>query len=107
MEDVLDVYQVPYDPFRPVVCIDESSKQLIGHSRMPIPATPGHPEIWDYEYVRNGTVNLFMFIDAHRPWRTVQVTDHRAARDFAECMRDLVDIHYPRAECRHGQPVDP
>jgi len=66
--------------------------------RQPIPAAPGQPRRYDYEYKRNGTVNLFMFIDAHQPWRTVKVTDHRAPPDFAECMRDLVDIHYPRAE---------
>jgi len=71
---------------------------VIGETRQPIPAEPGQPERYDYEYRRNGTANLFVFIDAHRPWRKVKVTDHRTAKDFAACMRDLVDIHYPDAE---------
>ena len=98
MEDVLDLYAEKPDPKRPVVCFDESPTQLIGEARQPIPAVPGQPRRYDYEYRRNGTVNLFVFIDAHRPWRTVKVTEQRTARDFAECMRDLVDSHYPRAE---------
>ena len=98
MEDVLDLYAGKPDPKRPVICFDESPTQLIGEVRHPIPAAPGQPRRYDYEYKRNGTVNLFVFVDAHRPWRTVKVTDRRTARDFAECMRDLVDIHYPRAE---------
>jgi hypothetical protein len=75
---------------------DESPSQLIGEIRRPIPAVPGI-ERYDYEYRRNGTVNLFVFLDAHKPWRNVKVTEHRAAADFAECMRDLVDVHYPAA----------
>jgi len=71
---------------------------LIGEIREPIPATPGQPERYDYEYRRNGTANLFVFLDAHKSWRHVKVTDHRTARDFADCMRDLADIHYPDAE---------
>lgn len=98
MEDVLDLYAENPDPKRPVVCFDESPTQLIGEARQPIPAAPGQPRRYDYEYRRNGTVNLFVFIDAHRPWRTVKVTEQRTARDFAQCMRDLVDIHYPGAE---------
>ena len=98
MEDVLDLYAGAPDPKRPVVCFDESPTQLIGETRQPIPAAPGQPRRYDYEYRRNGTVNLFVFLDAHRPWRTVKVTDQRTARDFAECMRDLVDIHYPKAD---------
>jgi transposase len=98
MEDVLDLYAQPDDPKRPVVCFDESPTQLIGEARQPIPAAPGRLERFDYEYRRNGTVNLFVFLDAHRPWRRVKVTDQRTARDFAECMRDLVDLHYPQAE---------
>src|SRR5215470_16106767 len=98
MEDVLDLYAETPDPQRPVVCFDESPTQLIGEVRQPIPAEPGQLERFDYEYRRNGTVNLFVFLDAHKPWRTVKVTEHRAARDFAECMRDLVDIHYPQAQ---------
>ena len=98
MEDVLDLYAEVPDPKRPVVCFDESPTQLIGEARLPVPARPGQLERYDYEYRRNGTVNLFVFLDAHRPWRTVKVTEHRAARDFAECMRELVDIYYPQAE---------
>jgi transposase len=98
MEDVLDLYAETPDPARPVVCFDESPTQLIGEVRQPIAATPGQLERYDCEYRRNGTANLFIFLDAHRPWRTVKVTDRRTARDFAECMRDLVDLHYPRAE---------
>jgi transposase len=98
MEDVLDLYAAPPDPARPVVCFDESPTQLIGEAREPVPAAPGQPERYDYEYRRHGTANLFVFLDAHRPWRAVKVTDRRTGRDFAECMRDLVDIHYPEAE---------
>jgi len=98
MEDVLDLYAEPPDPKRPVVCFDESPTQLIGEVRQPIPATPGQIERYDCEYRRNGTANLFVFLDAHQPWRTVKVTDSRTAVDFAECMRDLVDLHYPKAE---------
>jgi transposase len=98
MEDVLDLYAEAADPKRPVVCFDESPTQLIGEVREPIAAEPGQPERYDCEYRRNGTVNLFVFLDAHRSWRHVKVTDHRTARDFAACMRNLADIHYPDAE---------
>ena len=97
MEDVLDLYAEQPDPKRPVVCFDESPTQLIGETRRPIPPEPGKPERYDCEYRRNGTVNLFVFVDAHRPWREVKVTDQRTAADFARCMRDLVDTHYPDA----------
>ena len=98
MEDVLDLYAEPPDPKRPVVCFDESPTQLIGELRQPIPAAPRQPLRYEYEYPRNGTVNLFVFLDAHRPWRKVKVTEQRTAREFAECMRDLVDVHYPHAD---------
>jgi hypothetical protein len=98
MEDVLDLYAEEPDPARPVVCFDESPIQLIGEARQPIPTAPGQLERYDYEYRRNGTANLFIFLDAHRPWRVAKVTDRRTGRDFAECMRDLVDDHYPEAE---------
>ena len=98
MEDVLDLYAEAPDPKRPVVCFDESPVQLIGEVRQPIPAEPGQLERYDYEYRRNGTVNLFVFIDVHRPWRKVKVTERRAAEDYAQCMRELVDVHYPDAE---------
>jgi hypothetical protein len=97
MEDVLDLYAETPDPFRPVVCFDESPTQLIGEVREPIPAKPGQLERYDCEYRRNGTVNLFVFLDAHQPWRRVKVTDRRTNKDFAECMRELVDVHYPHA----------
>src|SRR6202049_216473 len=98
MEDVLDLYAEAPDPKRPVVCFDESPVQLIGEVRQPIPAEPGQLERYDYEYRRNGTVNLFVVLDVHRPWRKVKVTERRAAEDYAQCMRELVDVHYPKAE---------
>jgi transposase len=98
MEDVLDLYAEAPDPKRPVVCFDESPVQLIGEARQPISARPGQLERYDYEYRRNGTVNLFVHLDVHRPWRKVKVTERRAAEDYAQCMRDLVEIHYPDAE---------
>ena len=98
MEDVVDLYAEPRDEKRPVVCFDETPRQLIGEARVPVAAKPGRVARFDYEYVRNGTANVFMFLDAHGPWRHAKVTDHRTNRDFAECMRDLVDQHFPRAE---------
>ncbi|HEY8803225.1 MAG TPA: IS630 family transposase [Candidatus Dormibacteraeota bacterium] len=98
MEDVLDLYGEAPDPKRPVVCFDESPTQLIGEVRQPIPPEPGRLERYDCEYRRNGTVNLFVFLDAHRSWRRVKVTDRRTAADFALCMRELVDVHFPEAE---------
>ena len=98
MEDVLDLYAEAPDPKRPVVCFDESPTQLIGEVRQPIEAKPGQLERYDCEYKRNGTANLFIFLDVHRPWRKVKVTDSRAAVDFAACMRDLTDVYFPRAE---------
>jgi transposase len=97
MEDVLDLYAEAPDPKRPVVCFDESPVQLIGEVRQPIPAMPGQLERYDYEYRRNGTVNLFVVLDVHRPWRKVKLTERRAAEDYAKCMRELVDVHYPDA----------
>ena len=98
MEDVLDLYAEAPDPRRPVVGFDETPRQLIGEARVPIAAEPGKPRRVDYEYVRNGTANVFMFVDVNRPWRHAKVTDQRTCIDFAECMRDLVDVHYPKAE---------
>jgi len=98
MEDVLDLYAEVPDPQRPVVCFDESPTQLIGEVRQPIPAGPGQIERYDCEYKRNGTANLFVFLDVHRPWRKVKVTDSRAAVDFAACMRELTDVHFPKSE---------
>ena len=98
MEDILQLYAEAPDPRRPVVCFDETPRQLIGEERVPIRAEPGKPRRVDYEYVRNGTANVFMFIDVNRPWRCAKVTDQRTCVDFAECMRELVDVHYPAAE---------
>jgi hypothetical protein len=98
MEDVLDLYAESPDPNRPVVCFDESPTQLIGEVRTPTPAKPGQLERYDCEYRRNGTANLFVFVDVHRPWRKVKVTESRTAVDFAACMRELADIHFPKAE---------
>jgi len=98
MEDVLDLYAEAPDPNRPVVCFDESPIQLIGEVRQPIPAKPGQIERYDCEYKRNGTANLFIFLDVHRPWRKVKVTESRAAVDFATCMRELADLHFPKAD---------
>jgi len=97
MEDVLDLYAEEPDPQRPVICFDESPSQLIGEVRDPVRAKPGQLERYDCEYRRNGTVNLFVFLDAHRPWRRVKVTDRRTNQDFAQCMRELVDLDYPDA----------
>jgi transposase len=98
MEDVLDLYAETPDPNRPVVCFDESPTQLIGEVRQPIAAEPGQVKRYDYEYRRHGTMNLFVLLDAHRPWRKVTVSERRTAVDFAACMRDLVDVDFPQAE---------
>lgn len=98
MEDVLALYAEPADERRPVVCFDETPRQLIGEERVPVRAEPGKRRRFDYEYVRNGTANVFMFVDVNRPWRHAKVTDQRTSIDFAECMRDLVDEHYPDAD---------
>lgn len=97
MEDVLEVYQRPYDPQRPVVCLDETSKQLTEETRTPLPMAPGVPERHDYEYVRNGVANLFMLAEPLRGWRQVEVTEQRTRKDYAHILRDLVDVHYPSA----------
>lgn len=98
MEAILDLYAEPHDPARPVVCFDEAFKQLVEETRSPIPAKPGQPERYDYEYRRAGTANLFLFLDRHRGWRHVKPTQTKGNADFAECMRELVDEHYPEAE---------
>lgn len=98
MEDVLDLYAEAPDPKRPVVCFDESPVQLIGEVRQPIPAKPGQLERYDCEYKRNGTANLFVFLGVHQPWRKVKITESRTAVDFAVCMRELADVHFPKAE---------
>ncbi len=98
MEEVLDVYHRPPAPKRPLVCLDEASKQLIGEVAEPIPAGPGQPARVDYEYTRNGTANLFMISEPLAGWRHVEVTERRTAVDFAEVVRALVEEVYPEAE---------
>src|ERR671929_615506 len=98
MEDVLDLYAEAPDPKRPVVCFDESPTQLLGEVRRRIPPEPGQVERFDYEHRRAGTVNLFVLVDAHRPWRKVTVTQQRTALAFARCMRELVEVDHPQAE---------
>ena len=97
MENVLEVYKRPLDPLRPVVCFDEKNKQLVGEVAVPIPAAAGRVECHDYEYVRNGTANLFMLVEPLRGWRQVEVTPRRTKLDFAVQMKELVDTHYPDA----------
>ena len=98
MEDVLDVYSRPYDPARPVVCLDETSRQLLADARPPLSAAPGRGARHDPEYVRGGVVNLFLVTEPLRGWRQVRVSEQRARLDFAHCVKDLVDVHYPTAE---------
>ena len=98
MEDVLDVYQRPYDPQRPVVGLDEKMVQLVREVRQPLPARSGQPERFDYEYERNGTANLFMLFEPLAGRRRVKVTDRRTKLDFAQVIRELVDETYPDAE---------
>ena len=98
MEDVLDLYAQPPDPKRPVVCFDETPRQLIGETREPVAAKPGHVQRYDYEYKRNGTTNVFVLIDRHRSWRHADVTDRHTNDDFADQMRKLADDHYPDAD---------
>ncbi len=98
MEDVLDLYQEPYDPRRPVVCFDEVPYQLIGETRLPVPAAPGRRQRVDYEYVRRGTANLFLLVEPLRGWRHVDVTARRTNADFAQQMRALVDVHCADAD---------
>lgn len=98
MEDVLDLYEEPYDAKRPKVNMDEASKQLMAETRVPLPPKPGHPEYYDYEYQRNGTRNLFMFCEPQAGWRPIAVTEHRTMQDFAHQIQWLVDEQYPEAK---------
>lgn len=99
MEDVLDLYAEPYDPMAPVVCLDERPVQLLSDVTEPLPAQPGYKRRFDYEYHREGSCNLFMLFQPLRGWRHVKVTATRKKTDFAFCLRDLVDIHFPHAPC--------
>jgi hypothetical protein len=98
MEDVLDVYKRPYDPMRPEVCLDERPKQLVAEVRKPIPTDPGQPARYDYEYKRNGVANIFMMFEPLAGKRHVKITKRRTKKDWAECVRQLVDEIYPQAE---------
>lgn len=98
MEDILDLYHLPQDPQRPLVCFDETSKQLVKETRIPIEMEPGRSKRYDYEYERNGVCNLFLCFAPLLTWRHVKVTDHRTKVDFAQCMKDLSDVHFPDAE---------
>lgn len=98
MEDVLEVYRRPFDPRFPVVCLDETPIQLICETRQALPIQPGQIECYDYEYRRAGTANLFMFFAPLQNWRHIKVTERRTKKDWAECMYDLVFVHFPQAE---------
>ncbi len=98
MEDVLAVYERPYDSARPVVCLDETSRQLLGETSPPLPPEPGRPARRATEYVRAGVVNLFLATEPLRGWRDVQASEQRARRDFAHFVRHLADVQYPDAE---------
>jgi hypothetical protein len=98
MEDVLDVYQRPRDPDRPLVCLDECSKQLLDETREPIPMARGSLARHDYEYQRNGTANLFMVFAPLEGWRQVKVTDQRTAIDYAHMLKEISDKHFPKAK---------
>jgi hypothetical protein len=98
MEDVLEVYHRPYDPKRPVVCLDEVSKQLVGEARTPVPPAPGRPARVDYEYVRNGTASLFLLTEPLAGWRYVEVTERRTAVDFARILKFLAEEIHPEAK---------
>ncbi len=97
MEDVLAVYLRPHDPDRPLVCLDETSKQLIAETRVPIPMKPGRAARVDYEYERNGTANVFMLFAPLEGWRHIKVTDGHTAIDYAHVLKELADVHFPRA----------
>lgn len=97
MEEVLDLYHLPYDPNVPSVCFDESNKQLVTEKRTPVEAMPGQMERHDYEYKRNGVRNLFLFFSPLISWRHVKVTEQRTHLEWAACMKDLVDVHFPQA----------
>lgn len=98
MEDVLEVYACPYDPKRPQVCFDERPVQLLADVLPPLAATPGQVRRYDYEYARQGTANLFVMCQPLAGWRTVKATTHRKKTDFAHCMKELVDVHFPQAD---------
>ena len=99
MEDLLELYQRPYDARRPVVCMDELCKQLIAETRVPLPVCEGHPALYDYEYERQGVCSLFLFVEPRRGWRKVFVRDRRTKVDWALCVRVILNEIYPDALC--------
>ncbi len=98
MEDVLEIYKRPYDPKQPMICMDETSKQLVSETRQPLALELGQPQRYDYEYQREGVCNLFVFFEPLRGWRHLSVTQRRTQQDWAWAMQQLVDVHYPEAE---------
>jgi hypothetical protein len=98
MEQVLELYQLPYNPKLPLVCMDEQPVQLVKETRQPLPAAPGQPAKVDYEYERKGTANIFMFTEPLQGTRQVSVTEHRTAVDWAHAIRNLLEVSYPQAE---------
>ena len=98
MEDILELYQRPYDPNKPLICMDEASKQLVKETRRPIGAKPGQPARYDYEYERNGVCNIFMFYEPFGGKRYVSITDRRTKRDWANQIKELLDVHFPSQE---------
>ena len=98
MEEVLEVYRRPHDPKRPLICLDETSKQLISETRAPIPMKPGSPARYDYEYERNGVANLFMMFAPLEGWRHVKVTDRHTAIDYAQVLKEISDVRFADAE---------
>ena len=98
MEDVLEVYTRPYDERFAQICLDEKSKQLLAEVREPLATSPGRPARQDYEYEREGTANLFILSEPLAGWRHISVTERRTKIDWAHCIKDLVDLHYPEAE---------
>jgi len=98
MEDILELYQRPYDPNKPLICMDETSKQLVKETRLPIAATVGQPARYDYEYERNGVCNIFMFYEPFGGKRYVAITDRRTKRDWAIQIKELLDVRFPTEE---------
>ena len=98
MEDILEVYKRPHEANKPLICMDETSKQLVKETRLPVSATPGQPARYDYEYERNGVCNLFMFYEPFGGKRYVSITDRRTKKDWAIQIKELLDVHYPNAE---------
>ena len=98
MEDILDLYAESYQPAFPVICFDEVPYQMVSETRLPLPMQSGTPQRYEFEYKREGTCNLFMFLQPLVGWRHVKVTDRRTKQDFAFCMHDLAEIHFPEAE---------